>query len=51
MKSNSYKKLTTRECTWCDYAKCRKNKKCSFYKKLVKTHMKNRKKQNKLMYI
>ena len=52
MKTNSYKKLTAKECTWCDYygTKCRKNKKCSFYKKLIKTSMKNRRKQNKLLY-
>ena len=32
------KKLTTKECAWCDYygTKCRKNKKCSFYKKTYK---------------
>ena len=53
VKSNAYKKLTTKECAWCDYygTKCRKNRKCSFYKKLIKTSMKNRRKQNKLMYI
>lgn len=52
MKTNFYKKLTTKECVWCDYygAKCRKNKKCAYYKKLIKTSMKNRKKQNKLLY-
>ena len=43
--SNSYKKLTTKECAWCDYygIKCRKNKKCSWYKKFVKTFKKTKK--------
>lgn len=52
MKTNSYKKLTTKECAWCDYygTKCRKNKKCTYYKKLIKSSLKNRKKQNNLLY-
>ena len=53
MKTKAYKKLTTKERAWCDYygSKCRKNKRCSFYKKLIKTSMKNRKKVNSLLYI
>lgn len=53
MKTTSYKKLTTKECAWCDYygSKCRKNRKCSHYKKLIKTSMKNRRKEHKLLYI
>jgi hypothetical protein len=52
MKTTSYKKLTTKECAWCDYygTKCRKNKKCTYYKKLIKSSLKNRKKQNNLLY-
>ncbi len=52
MKSNAYKKLTTKECAWCDYygTKCRKNKKCSLYKKLTKSTLKNRKKINSLFF-
>lgn len=44
MKTNSYKKFTTKECHYCDYYICRKNKRCSVYKKFVKTYKKNRNK-------
>lgn len=39
MKGNSYKKKTTKECIFCDYynIKCRKNKKCSIYRKYAKS--------------
>ena len=36
MKTNAYKKTTTKECAWCDYRVCRKGHKCSWYKKYVK---------------
>lgn len=33
---SDYKKRTTKECYYCDYAICRKNRKCKWYKKWVK---------------
>ena len=42
-KRSDYKKKTTKECHWCDYSyKCRKNKKCSWYKKWVKKIVDNK---------
>ena len=51
MKTKDYKKLTVHECDYCWHStsKCR-SKKCTHYKKAVKSFLKNRKKEEKLLY-
>lgn len=41
---SDYKKISVKQCAWCDYygSKCRKNKKCSWYKRRVKTIVDNK---------
>ena len=35
-KLSDYKKKTVHVCDWCDYRLCRKDRKCSWYKRWVK---------------
>ena len=37
MGRNDYKKLTVKECRFCDYLTCRKGHKCKHYKKHIKS--------------
>jgi hypothetical protein len=37
MKNNNFSRVTVKECSYCDYLTCRKNKKCKWYKHYIKS--------------